>query len=157
MEMEVACAPLWRAVVVQEAYRGWSDGETTIGLGGSPWQKLGTSTARPVDGHHGSGPSPEQTRATCTPLANFICRWAWGRMARGTMSHAGGRGGAERGAPSWGSCDVCRGGQCAVRGGAAPRAARMAAQRRDLRDWGGSRRRGGRTVHNVMWAPTLLF
>jgi hypothetical protein len=85
--------------VGQEAYRGWSDGESTIGPSGSPWQKLGTSTARPMDGHHGSGPSPEQTRAACTPLANFICRLAWGRMARGTVSHAGGRGG--RGA--WGA------------------------------------------------------
>jgi hypothetical protein len=76
--MAVARAPLWRAVVGQEAYRRWSDGESSIGPGGSPWQKLGTSTARPVDGHHGSGPSPEPDESDL--YAPELISYAAGRL-----------------------------------------------------------------------------
>jgi hypothetical protein len=58
--------------------------------------------------------------------------WAWGAWREGQCLLPG-----ERGARSQGPC----GGQCAGRGGVAPRPL-MAARRRGLHGWGGSRRRG---------------
>jgi hypothetical protein len=101
-------------------------------------------------------PAPSRRERPVRPSLISYAAWHGGAWREGRCLMPGGEGGAEHGAPSQGPCDVCRSGQCAVRGGAAPRATRMATRRRDQCDWGGSQRRGGRTVHHVMWTPTLL-
>jgi hypothetical protein len=68
-----------------------------------------------------------------------------GRMARGTVSPAGGEGGAESGAVRRAMRGAGRGGSATLDGGTETGSARL----------GRIAEERGRTVH-VMWTPTLL-